>query len=119
MDVQPGQTLHLDLGGTGRPIVGRVSKYYTELRGFLNRADGVKEDWGYEFDIRPDGSFRADEIPAGTYTLSIIKDLLEAGKQPIWGAVTGKISVTVPEIPGGQRDDPLEVGTVELKEKSS
>ena len=88
-DFPSGKTVHLDLGGTGRPVVGK-----------LQPPDGVagKVRWNFadisvrsaEAETKPDspylwaavardGSFRLDDVPAGDYLLTVRFDRNGAG----------------------------------------
>jgi peroxiredoxin/uncharacterized GH25 family protein len=152
-EVKPGATAHLDVGGTGRPVVGRVTAPggekvdwaygFNGLRAAMpdlkvprdatpqQRAERVKA-WeaspegkayaersrtNYTVKVEPDGSFRVDDVPAGTYDLSITVNEPPVGNQcGIGGDQLGSVrhTFTVPEMPGGRGDDPLDVGTLEL-----
>ena len=115
VDVMPSRTTRVDLGGTGRPLIGHVAlpqgfdKGIDWSLGNLGsggsttslkleqdvpyprpgmtaeakaqwRAEWMKTDAGkslqrakrtYGLAINPDGTFRIDDVPSGTYTLTI------------------------------------------------
>ena len=130
MEVAPGATVRLDLGGTGRPVVGKavvpaelagrndwlygfcylVRKPATEPGGAAGEAS-VFAPCGrklYVFKVEPDGSFRIEDIEAGTYEMHIIVHEEPAGH----GAGSGtrcsrstRREVVVPAMPGGRSDD--------------
>ncbi|WP_435019947.1 carboxypeptidase regulatory-like domain-containing protein [Tundrisphaera sp. TA3] len=71
----------------------------------------------YSVKIEPDGSFRVDDVPAGDYTLSIaINEPPQGNLCGIGGELLGSAthSFSIPEMPGGRSDEPLDVGTLEL-----
>jgi hypothetical protein len=62
------------------------------------------------FRVARDGSFRIDNVTPGTYDLT----LQFFGES--WRAIaSAKRTVLVPPIPGGRSDEPLDLGTIELK----
>jgi RNA polymerase sigma factor (sigma-70 family) len=166
-EVEPGKTVVQDIGGKGRPVIGRAaqaptnapdvklvwdmngrknnaSAMYYQVRDFsgyktppgwerMSRAEQIKlqrewektpqgranlkAQWGEDFDINPDGSFRIDDLLPGKYgvQLRILRtengygeDLVECDHQ-----------FTVPELPAGvtRMDEPLDIGTVAVKLK--
>jgi thiol-disulfide isomerase/thioredoxin len=166
--VEPGKTAQVTVGGTGRPVIGRLNlpKEVTDRSGWiystatlatkrefpkLDIPDNVKEmepaqrkQWYDEYlksdagkayqaavdavqkDFRqyaviaqPDGSFRADDVPAGTYQLAIAVSKVNADGTcgPGDTIATASADVSVPEMPGGRSDEPLEVPTLEMKLK--
>src|SRR5262249_853995 len=115
-DVKPGENLRVQIGGTGRPVVGRLAipegielsqfdlnqnalghgalapvlpepptpddflEYNSEQRAvwwesFSRTAKGrayVEErDQSYVVELRPDGTFRAEDVPSGRYVLKL------------------------------------------------
>lgn len=150
--VEPGQTVHLTIGGLGRPVTGRFVKPaglkalvdfgmgHARLR--LNKpvvpmpvgltaeqkaewyerwlmTDAGREyleyqglDHNYPVRLEADGSFRIEEVEPGTYELFVRVDgLSDEGRHPVAGASR---MVTIPAMPGGRSDVPLELGEVEL-----
>jgi hypothetical protein len=74
----------------------------------------------YAVSISPDGVFRIEDIPAGTYDLRI--DVREpGGNRPGMGESIGSLSqeVVVPEMPGGRSDEPLDLGELKLPVRGS
>jgi len=74
----------------------------------------------HSYAIRPDadGSFRLEDIPAGTYTLSVMttssqQSTSQPGRPPGYERFTRE--VVVPEMPGGRSDEPLNLGTITLQ----
>lgn len=66
--------------------------------------------------VHPDGTFRVDDVAAGQYDLQIHpqspprKDGRASAKR-----VSASLEFTVPEMPGGRSDQPLDIGNVVLK----
>ena len=133
VDVAPAATVRLTLGGTGRPIAGKVM-LPAELAArddwlygycYLRRKDaGPADQAGQESDHRPsdpivfkveaDGSFRIEDVAAGTYEL-----LIEVNKRPTDGRGFGheqlamiRREVVVPQMPGGRSDMALDLGLI-------
>ncbi len=145
--LEPGQRLPVNLGGTGRPVIGRLRA----------PADAADIDWTWSFahlwpkpdhgltdeerstqdekrrrmpdgSIRPpirqmdgfkleaDGSFRADDIPAGIYELEVrvYQPPGDDGREYEKVINSVKAEVIVPEMPGGRSDEPLDIGEVTL-----
>jgi hypothetical protein len=165
VEVDPGKTVSVQVGGTGRPVVGNVS-LAPELSGrsdweyafchiasqqqvslaappmpFLIRMssaqtqqkwmrDWMKTDAGkayfanqqkafanmrnFPFSVSPDGSFRVDDVPAGDYQLSV--SLRQTSGPNGFGPeiAVGYADFTVPEMPGGRSDDPLQLDPVSV-----
>ncbi|WP_165223548.1 sigma-70 family RNA polymerase sigma factor [Aquisphaera insulae] len=78
-DFPAGQTVHLDLGGTGRAVVGRL-----RMADGLNQKHPWEHAWisggtltegkdyappNFRVTSGPDGSFRIDDLPPGKYRL--------------------------------------------------
>lgn len=140
VDVKPGVTTRVVVGGTGRAVIGKAtpSDSATKLdwqKGHFQMASqqslprfsspAEQEAWfrspawrqlmrerrEYAVEIADDGSFRIEDVPAGNYDLSLWF-VSEPGDlgQPPLGTVTR--AVIVPEMPGGRSDEPLDLGTV-------
>jgi hypothetical protein len=69
---------------------------------------------GLQFDA--DGSFRAEDIAAGTYVLNVTA---QPSDTPATGVsrVTERFSkeIVVPEMPGGRSDTPLDLGVIKFQ----
>ncbi len=130
VDVRPGQTMRVRIGGKGRPVIGRV---------VLDRTPETPIDWTHNspvFMTRPkheneatsdyvgagsnldkDGRFRLDDVTPGTYELTITVNARPDSQVFDPGNDLGslRMSVTVPEIPGGRSDQPLDLGSLTVK----
>jgi thiol-disulfide isomerase/thioredoxin/uncharacterized GH25 family protein len=78
-----------------------------------------KEHRQYAVVGQSDGSFRADDVPAGTYllTIAISKTNPDGTCGPGDTIATASADVTVPEMPGGRSDEPLELPSLPMKVK--
>jgi thiol-disulfide isomerase/thioredoxin len=71
----------------------------------------------YPVEISSDGAFRIEDVPAGTYQLSFNvqrksgPSMCAASGDPI---ATGSAQFTVPPMPGGRSDEPLDLPNVKL-----
>jgi hypothetical protein len=121
--VAAGETIQMVLGGTGRPVTGKLA-FPEGVRpafgwrmgiGRLTDSDSVV----YRFEINRDGTFRIEDIPAGRYELRIDFRSLVPGdgspEHPLLGYVAK--TFTIPEMPTGRSDEPLDLGTLVVERK--
>ncbi len=162
--IAAGQTAHVTIGGTGRPITGRIAlPSGTRAEGDLvwnsefNRITSVQpkppmpddirqapwktrrqwwqtwsktregKAWQMAFrrlavHVQPDGAFRAEDVSAGEYELHVqvmrkTKPAQSILGNKLDGEPVGSVrrSFTVPEMPGGRNDTPLDLGTLTLQ----
>jgi formylglycine-generating enzyme required for sulfatase activity len=74
-------------------------------------------------EMNTDGTFKIEDVKAGTYTLEL--GIRGKGFTQIPGAPQGEVTAkslaaarvefTVPEMPGGRSDEPLDIGTIKLE----
>ena len=70
----------------------------------------------YGLAINPDGTFRIDDVPSGAYTLTIAANWADSSRGGIIETLgTVERTVKVPAMASGRSDEPLDVGTLELK----
>jgi peroxiredoxin len=131
--VDPGQVTRLVLGGTGRPVVGRLS-LPDEMEaipvkrvnaGFWSRAErsgrpegrtdeerkqrdeeaGNNRRW-FGFTPQPDGTFRMEDVPPGNYEIvaSCYEEISEVQNRELRMVGMVRRTITVPEIPGEKGD---------------
>jgi beta-lactamase regulating signal transducer with metallopeptidase domain/protocatechuate 3,4-dioxygenase beta subunit len=76
----------------------------------------MRAERSYAVAVGPDGSFRAEDIPSGTYilTVSLIPSDTQAGG-PTRPDDRPTREIVIPEIPGGRSDDPLDLGIITLQ----
>ncbi len=150
LDIRPGETVRVEIGGTGRPILGRLvgpegaaTPDFSYARGTVNlrlpeiaRPDGfagwearrreqyLAKFWespegrersrrsrSYAFRISTEGTFRVEDVPAGSYDLVAV---LLSDAPPYSETATARILVEVAEMDGGRSDQPLDVGSLTL-----
>jgi hypothetical protein len=168
ISVKAGETVPVTIGGTGRPIIGRVAPDHAGAIDWQNdvhklslvlpepllarpersafdsneafvdaikdHARKHKEFWQSDEGRRleqaarqyvavfdSNGLFRIEDVPAGTYTLTIrVTESSGASLGPSRLPGSGKHvgflerEVVVPEMPGGRSDQPLDLGTLIL-----
>lgn len=138
-----GQKLSVQAGGAGRPVIGRlvlpegigqqldfvettrvhVQPKPTSVIGdmviaLMKGSSAFIPQTPVEFYVLPDGSLRADEVPEGTYQLQINVQKPYDHRQPqrrIGQLAQGQVTFTVPEMPQGTSDEPLDLGDIQLQ----
>jgi hypothetical protein len=152
VDVAPGQNVRVWLGGTGRPVVGRLAlpagvamnhlaARHTRLQsespplrlppGSTPLTEAQWDAWWeaflrtpecedyydgehqYAVDFRPDGTFRIEDVPPGSYILKL-PFVGNAGANASELRAFARKDVTVPPIPDERSDEPLDIGTLAL-----
>ncbi len=142
--LKPGESINVQLGGKGRPIVGKVvlpkegvgagwtvqgglntkqpepqrPKDYEQWapekqQEWMNKyyqSDEFKEQQKktkyHNFFVEPDGSFRVEDVAPGSYNLYV--NASEQKTQFMEQVAMAQIETTMPDIPGGQSDEPLD-----------
>ncbi len=160
VDVKPGQTVRVEIGGHGRPVTGKVTVPATARKIDLGTATGLVRlkrpamprpegfmSWDqetrfayskkrylsaegkayrragrlFQFSINTDGSFRIDDVPGGSYELTIFArnapgfQGVAAGGIQVQGTLERE--VTVEPALGGRSDEPLDLGSLDLELK--
>ena len=145
--VKSGETAFVQIGGTGRPVIGRIvvtAADTTVPLGIRNAALALKlpgeqiarpadaaayRDWVEREDVRSqlrsersisiqcaeDGSFRAEDVTAGTYILSVAVAPIDPPAGQPQPSVRLTKEIVIPEIPGGRSDEPLNLGTITVQ----
>ena len=135
VDVAPGMTAHAVLGGTGRPVIGKVIAP-AEIAARIDWKQGInsliRKEPPLHAGLKPaarsaprshgvvlgtDGSFRIEDVNAGTYELVIVVDepVRDPQDPPTHAPIgSARRELTVPEMPGGRRDEPLDLGAIPL-----
>lgn len=125
--VAPRQTLQLELGGTGRPVIGRLTAppnlppfsgqlfESTPTTQPVAAAGGTLPQASIPVVVQADGSFRAEDVPAGSYRLNFNCSTGTPGTPFMETVAWADAAVTVPEMSGGRSDEPLDVGTLTAK----
>lgn len=155
VDVAPGVTSRVELGGRGRPVAGRItlpanasSRVNLAIaRGLLLASppdeafpEGFKtwdppkqRAWSrsaegkalrrthhlYDFTINADGRYRIDDVLPGNYELTVTfsspPDYAAPRPGKVQVSARAERQVTIAPIPGGRTDEPLDLGTLEMK----
>ena len=127
VEVKAGQTARVQLGGKGRPVLGRIvvdGTPETPLDWTKNQPvviqiplDEVKDSLGWRCfgsHIDKDGRFRVEDVPPGKYVLEVTVNADSypqvRGAEAMIGSV--KTSVIVPEAPEARSDEPFDLGTI-------
>ncbi len=149
--VRSGETTSVKIGGTGRPVIGRIvvsgpdpsvtptivlASLASKLPDDAPKAtDGAAfREWmeseagraqtrrqrSYSLRLEADGSFRLEDIPAGTYVLTVtgVPDkVVSVVTGTLDRATTERLTreIVVPEMPGGRSDDPLDLSVIKLQ----
>lgn len=125
VDVKSGQTTRIQIGGTGRPVIGRVvvPDLIKETFDWKNTSHSLRvysPDSPYRIlalNFEEDGSFRTDDVPAGDYSIVVSAYGPAPNSRSRWGERIGELTrgFTIPEISGGRSDEPLDLGELELE----
>jgi hypothetical protein len=113
--IKAGETNRITVGGTGRPIIGKLWFPATATNGAMVVWTNIAIDRinrGYEGHADSNGMFRVDDVPAGTwgFEADVLRDRDHgSGVQLLCCAGW---TIVVPEMPGGRSDEPLDLGTV-------
>ncbi len=131
VEVPPGGTVEVKIGGKGRPVVGRLAIEGTPefpvdwtkqepvtLDAGLDQAATAPDRWyRVAANLEKDGSFRIDDVPAGMYRMRLrVNGSLPPGSGDR-DAQVGQVerSVEVPPIPGGRSNEPLDLGAIHVQ----
>jgi RNA polymerase sigma factor (sigma-70 family) len=123
--VGPRETAHVELGGSGRPVIGRLA-IPAGLPPFVGQLvaqpPATRPAGGAALALMPriipvtltaDGSFRADDVPAGRYNLVFVSQETVGVRVRVAEALAvANTTVDMPEMAGGRSDEPLDVGTL-------
>ncbi|MBZ5500304.1 MAG: carboxypeptidase-like regulatory domain-containing protein [Acidobacteriia bacterium] len=149
VSVKSGETTSVKIGGTGRPVIGRIFAIGADqsvvfkirsmslalklsaeaiprptdpaaYRDWAEREDvlaQMRAERRYAVQFEDDGSFRAEDIPAGTYTLSVTAGPDAAGASPGSrpAVETFTKEVVISEMTGGRSDTPLDLGVIKFQ----
>lgn len=127
VDPKPGETTHIDLGGGGRPVVGRATfdgpidwtrnrpaRIMTEY-GTLERPEGgLLHTKSYFGEYDRDGRFRIEDVPPGRYRLTIQVDPDVPATPPAQDEPLAK-TVRLLVVPAGDLATPVDVGEVAVR----
>jgi beta-lactamase regulating signal transducer with metallopeptidase domain/thiol-disulfide isomerase/thioredoxin len=123
VEVKPGQTARVQVGGKGRAVIGRFV--------FEGKPD-TPVDWTQNVPVEiqdspltrlayanldKDGGFRVDDLPPGRYVLQLRVSRNYVPQTPTAATETGWMQreLVVPDAPAGQSDQPLDLGAITVK----
>ena len=115
VEVKPGQTVQVTIGGKGRPVIGRIVLDGTpESPIDWTRNEPVEIGLFAASNIDKDGRFRIEDVPSGRHMLDVRVNAPNHGPA---GHVIGRVKrdFTVPEMPDGRSNEPLDLGTITVK----
>ena len=116
--IQAGEPKHMDLGGPGRTVIGRLANPQPRAHGGLapistapsNSDTALLRDQPYLFRVAPDGTFAVRDVPPGTYRLDLTLDSKDG--MNIAASATSTVVVSSPTQADGNQ--PINVGSFSL-----
>ncbi len=112
-----GKTVHIDLGGTGRAVVGRLQApkefpetvhwNFASISVVYDAAVARPEIPDFTATVDRDGMFRIDDMPPGEYSLRVDFIRPHAGRLE-------KHHFKVPSVEGNSTNEPVDLGVVKL-----
>jgi beta-lactamase regulating signal transducer with metallopeptidase domain/thiol-disulfide isomerase/thioredoxin len=123
VEVRPGQTARVQVGGKGRAVIGRF---------ILEGKPDTPVDWTKNVPVEiqdspltrlayanldKDGEFRVDDLPPGRYVLQLRVSTSYVPQGPGVETEIGWMQreLVVPDAPAGQADQPLDLGAITVK----
>ncbi|MHC4323983.1 MAG: carboxypeptidase regulatory-like domain-containing protein [Planctomycetota bacterium] len=126
IEIVSGRTTHVQIGGTGRPVIGKVvvpdlienifNWQYTDHS--LRVSSTINPPYKIlSFECDQDGSFRVEDVPAGDYCIYLHAYKPPPNSRSYRGERIGMLSqpFNIPEMPGGRSDEPLDLGELEIE----
>jgi beta-lactamase regulating signal transducer with metallopeptidase domain len=134
INVEPGKTTTVTIGGTGCPVHGYIQlpegispdidlnskdAYIMSLKDHellmaastSQEKDRVVIGSQYQFIVQPDGTFTVEDVPSGDYILYLdAYKTLPDSTQKILGKAEKQF--TIPDMPTGRSDTPFELGDI-------
>ena len=130
VDPKPGETTHIDIGGGGRPVVGRATfdgpvdwtrnrpaQIMTEYGSIERPEGGLLHTKSYFGVYDRDGRFRIEDVPPGRYRLTIQVDPAVPATPPAQNESLAK-TVRLLVVPPGDLATPVEVGEIAVRPES-
>ena len=116
LDLFPGATVQANIGGTGRAVVGKLIPepgFKEKVRWNFAQVQFQPEPRGdqltdsFTATVGPDGTFRIDDVPEGSYALRASIDHQDAG-------FLHNYRFTVPPTEAKSPADPVDLGSLQL-----
>ncbi|MEZ5942877.1 MAG: carboxypeptidase regulatory-like domain-containing protein [Planctomycetaceae bacterium] len=110
VELEAGKSTTLDLGGTGRPLVGKLQQPATDAEPvpwrfafiYLDQAgQGIENRRRYWATVEKDGTFRIDDVIPGSYSFQVRFD-----EHPI------QFKPQLVEVPEGDESEPVDIGII-------
>jgi hypothetical protein len=116
--VLAGQIATINLGGVGRPVVGKFvfpatlkpSDYFINARAFLQQGHGSTRPQ-YFLAVDDQHNFRIDDVPPGNYSVHVFLQKVHGDR----AAQPEQAEFTVPDVSGGVSDEPLTIPDIQLQ----
>lgn len=129
--VASDKTLEVQIGGTGRPVIGRLvpdSRNNATIDWRQASEPVILEKWDlakghrshdyvrYAAVIDPSGNFRIPDVPAGDYKFTTaipIGNPVQNVQRKFTPSADIEFQITIPEISGGSSDEPFDLEDIE------
>ncbi|HTS18905.1 MAG TPA: sigma-70 family RNA polymerase sigma factor [Verrucomicrobiae bacterium] len=126
VDVRPGQTRQVVLGGTGRSVVGHLlappgyTKSIDWRRYRVSMTPSVTDDGWFDATVADDGHFRFEDMVSGNYHLEVTTLAVWEDPRTTAGSLISKATreVTVSPAADGSTDEPVDLGDIELQQSA-
>jgi hypothetical protein len=103
-------------GREGFEIIRKNNEIRKSVRNTEDGREAEKKHREFLIKFAENGSFRAEDIPPGNYRATILfTEPREGPMSPRNELGVARFKVTVPEIPTGRTDEPLNVGSIDFK----
>jgi thiol-disulfide isomerase/thioredoxin len=131
VEISPGKTTKIVIGGRGRPVTGRVKlpdNADAEVDWSINQPV-VIEAWNkatsqraetfaqFPAKLSESGRFEVPDVTAGDYKLTVLINNPPTPNVSVRGKEIGcaELEFSVPEMPGDRSDEPLDLGVIDAK----
>ena len=131
VEIPEGETTAVTIGGTGRPVGARVvldrepdvpvdwtTNEPATIEGWDKEKSRRSEDYvRFAGNIDKSGRFEIPDVPAGDYKLTVPVNNPPTPNACGAGSAIGRgeLEFSVPEMPGGRSDEPLDLGAIEAR----
>jgi protocatechuate 3,4-dioxygenase beta subunit len=105
---EPCQAMSIDPAAVSTDAKSAVKSWLNDA---LGRTPPPKPPATIPFAVKDDRTFRIDDVPAGTYQISVN---IAAGQFGMPAIASGSITFTIPPMPSGRSDEALELPPVQL-----